>query len=134
MPGERVATRIITADSVAVSPETEVLSVTGMLTKGRVYKIAFFGHLGSTVATDDATARIRLNDNLTGIELQVDRTDVANSATGGRISYMEIEWIPIVSGFQTFVVTLVRTAGTGNVFIEAASNRPAYFTIDYIRG
>jgi hypothetical protein len=133
MPGERIGTRVLVADTGAATgtTEEEAITITVSLVAGRTYRVKFVGHLNSTVATDDITARIYA-DSISGQELQIDRVDVAGSSTSGRKCIMEVEWVPTQTGPQTFVVTIVRSSGTGNGFVEAGLNRPAYFIVDYV--
>jgi hypothetical protein len=133
MPGERIATRIISVDTAGGIAETQIFSITANLVVGRVYRVSLYSHVNSSTPTDDGNARIR-EDSITGTELQVDRVDIQNSATTGRMCYMEFEYKASVTGSKTFVVTMTRSAGAATPFFECAANRPLYMMIDYIRG
>lgn len=134
VPGERIATDTETADSATfTTTETVVMTVVAPLVIGRTYRVTMYGKANSSVGTDDITWRIR-EDNVTGSEMQSDRVEVAGSATTGRKISMEVEHTASATADKTFVVTGVRSTGTGNHFLEANSARPVYLYVDYIRG
>jgi hypothetical protein len=135
VPGERIATTTATADSSTfTTTETTVMSVTAALVTGRTYRVRFYGRFNSSVSTDRVVARFR-EDNSSGTEIATTDTPLTNySGTFGHAIEIEIEYTASATGNKTFVVTGERGAGSGNCNLEAATTRPAYLYVDYIRG
>jgi hypothetical protein len=134
IPGERVATSTESADSANVTTtETTVQSVTAALVSGRTYRVRWAGRLSSSVATDTFVGRIR-EDNATGTELASWQTDSNLPATLGLAGVIEAEYTAGATANKTFVLAIVRSAGSGNGRLEAAATRPAYLYVDYISG
>jgi hypothetical protein len=131
MPGFRVATTTSTSDSSTfTTTETEVLSVTASLIDGVTYKVRGNLKLASSVANDTVTGRIR-EDSGSGTELQQDVGEIVNTTTGVTIN-MQAEYTASATGNKTFVVTGVRSTGTGNIRREAATNRPAVLYVEVL--
>ena len=134
VPGERIATNIVTADSATfTTTETTVQSVTAALVTGRTYRVRAAGKANSSVTSDFTIWRIR-EDNSTGNQLQSDRVNIDGSGVEGAKVEMEAEFTAGSTGNKTFVLTGVRSSGTGNCFLEAAAARPSYLYVEYIRG
>src|SRR5262245_10431453 len=82
MPGERIATDIVTADSSTfTTTETVVQTAVAALITGRIYKVKWFGHWGSSVSGDRFQWRIR-ETNVSGTVLQ-ELTAQSTAAHGG---------------------------------------------------
>lgn len=129
----RIETVVQTVDSaVFLGVEETVMTVTARLLAGNIYRVYFYGKANSSVGTDEILFRIREDDDV-GAEKTSDRVDVNGSTTAGRKSILEVEYEPPADEDKTFVVTGVRSSGTGNGFLEAATTRPSYFYIDWIR-
>lgn len=134
IPGQRIETEIETSDSSTFTDtETSVMSVTASLVSGRTYRVRFHGSFQSTNNGDEVAARIR-EDDASGTEKNSDvRTLDHGNSLGHKIT-IEAEHTAASTGDQTFVVTGTRATGSGNLHLEAQSNRPAYLYVDYIRG
>lgn len=128
----RVATTPRTSNSAAVTSETLIDSVTASLVSGRTYKVRWEAKLNSTVASDTAFFRIREN-NLAGAQLQNTRVLMGPTGTGYPAA-VEAEYTAVATGDKTFVGTLARASGTGDVSVPASSSTPVYLYVDYIRG
>jgi hypothetical protein len=135
IPGERIATNIVTADSAAFTAETVVMTIVAPLVIGRTYAIWAFPRLASTIDNDDVLARIR-EDSVSGTELQVDLQELTadNQSGVGQTYDIYAQYTAVATGSKTFVVTAQRNAGTGSVRLENASTRPSYAFVEYIEG
>lgn len=136
IPGERIGTTIVTSDSSNfTTTETTVMSVTVPLVDGRTYAIYAYPKFASSVDNDDITANIR-EDNVSGTGLQQDSYELVNDtqSTRGMSLPMYAEYTASATGNKTFVVSAVRAAGTGNIRLEAAADKPSYLFVEYISG
>lgn len=134
IPGERIATTEAIADSVDfTTTETTVMSVSAPLVAGRTYRVTACARYASDTSGDNIQARMR-EDNSSGAQIGFDIVyDVPAAATGDKI-YIESEFLAAATDSKTFVLTGQRQSGTGNCRLEAASNRPVYLYVEYIRG
>ena len=132
-PGERIATTTRTSASAAFTAETLLDSVTANLVIGRIYRIVWHGRAQSTVADGYARARIR-EDSLTGTQLQLAQVITSPAAAQSFPLMMETQFTAISTGSKTFVATMARQAGTGNVSSFAATDTPTYLYVEYVSG
>jgi hypothetical protein len=133
VPGERIATTTVTSDSSTfTTTETEVASVTAALVSGRTYRVRYAARFASTVAADWLMASVR-EDSTTGTRLTEDNVISEQSATAGWPVAGEAEYTAASTGDKTFVLTGIRATGTGTCRLEAATTRPTYLYVDYIR-
>jgi hypothetical protein len=135
VPGERIATDIVTSNSGGIgSTETVIQTVTAALVSGRTYRVTSdFGYQVSTVgAGDDWSIKIR-EDNLTGTQIQARRAHANNTASSMPF-HIEVEYTAVSTGNKTFVVTADLSGGAGLINLIALADQPAYFYVDYIRG
>jgi hypothetical protein len=132
----RVGTMTPRTSTPALVTTTETVqdTVTADLVAGRTYKITYKSGIISSVAADSAFLRIR-EDNLAGNQLQLER--VYSPLTGGGGSRwtadLEAEFTAVSTGTKTFVGTLIRATGTGNITSPAGAQQPTYFYVDYVR-
>jgi hypothetical protein len=109
------------------SVETVVMTVTADLIAGQTYKIITWGRYDVSVNGDDPFIRIK-EDGTSGTQLQGDVWDIPDQAHA---------WSKTLTGFYTaasdetksFVHTIVRNTGTGNLTIAASSSVPAYMEL-----
>jgi hypothetical protein len=133
VPGERIATDIEISNSGNITTtETQVQSVTAPVVIGRTYKVTWSVRVNSSVAADDITLRVR-EDTVSGNILVTETLDLDVVNREPRL-VLEVEYTADATEDKTFSATLVRTAGSGNVILNAASTVPAYLYVDYIRG
>jgi hypothetical protein len=128
----RISTNIRTSNSSAVTAETVIDSVTASLVAGRTYKVRWDTKFNSTVANDTAFFRLREN-NLAGTQLQNVRVFLSSTGTGYPAA-LEAEFTAVATGNKTFVGTLARASGSGDVSTPASANSPGYLYVDYVRG
>lgn len=132
---DQLARTTATADVTFTTTETAVMSVTAGLVRGRTYAVRFAGAWNSTNAGDRIITALR-EDSVSGAGLvrrQIHmRTSV--SALEGRPDAMEAEFVAEATGNKTFVVSAFRNAGSGTCGLEAASTRPCFLSVDYVRG
>jgi hypothetical protein len=131
----RVATGYEDTDSAAITTvATVIATATGNLVAGRTYHIRLITHLGSSVSSDTANLNIK-EDTVSGTELQgAAALPLVGSASAGIYYQISTDYTAVATGSKTFVGTLVRSAGSGNVRREAAAIRPTYLTVDYAYG
>ncbi|SCF22543.1 hypothetical protein [Micromonospora mirobrigensis] len=132
IPGERIATTYLDTDSATFTAETVIATVSAPLVTGRTYRVRLITRIGTSVAGDVATPRLR-EDSLTGAERTVDYLPLPNSGTVGNLFQVEFEYTATATATKTFVATCLRS-GTGNAYREASSNRPTYFYVEYLGG
>jgi hypothetical protein len=131
IPGELIGYTETTSDQGTITTtETTVMSLEVPLVAGRTYWIDVDFHAASSVGTDTASARIR-EDSSTGSERQSFFCHDLSNTTGGNNVTMRARYPATATANKTFVCTLVRSSGSGNVRLEAASNRPAYMVVTY---
>lgn len=135
IPGERIATTEETTDSATfTTTETVVMTVTAPLVIGRTYQIRFVGHFVSTVAGDFIVVTLR-EDGLAGSIRQQQIIEIPGTAAAGfPAPPTEAEYTATGSADKTFVVTADRLSGSGTYHLEAASSRPCFLAVNYIRG
>lgn len=131
--GEEVGSASVVSDSSNfTTTETTVITLTVSLISGCTYMLDAIFNLASSVGSDTADGRIR-EDSSTGTEMQFQRC-IIDSTTLGQVYRLMAYYTASVSGSKTFVVTGVRSTGTGNVRLEAASTRPALLRVVYTGG
>lgn len=129
---QRIATEVQTADSAGFTAETVVMSVTALLEIGRTYRVKFHGRFGGS--TGDTLGGLLREDGLAGTEMS-GQVDAVQPGVAGGVFGFEAEFTAVSTGNKTFVVTGRRVSGTaGDMRLEAATTRPAYLYVDYIRG
>ena len=132
IPGERIATTEVTANSSAITTtETSVMSVTAAVVSGRTYRVtADFGYTLST-ATDSFDVRIR-QDSAVGTQEQR-KVLVPGTIKSFQPGRMESEFTAGASENKTFHLTFDRDAGAGSMTLQAAGSAPSYMYVDFIR-
>lgn len=134
-PFERIATDAQTSDSANIgATETVVQSVTASLVSGRTYRVRWFSGVNTDTNNAQYNAILR-EDNLAGTARDVHRKriEVLGSSIGWW-STLEVHHTAGSTGNKTFVVTLQRVSGSGNVWREAGTNHPSRFYVDYVEG
>jgi hypothetical protein len=106
--------------------ETVILTLLNVaVLNGNKYWITGIVTIASTVAGDDITVRIR-EDSVSGTVLQIHEDDII-STTIQRTVTIQAEFVATVNDTgKDFVVTCVRTAGTGNISRQASATQPAF--------
>jgi hypothetical protein len=133
VPGERIATTIVTANSATITTtETTVMTVVAAVVAGRIYRITADIAFTLSVANDTFFTRIR-EDSVTGNQLQ-NRRSSKDSTSALMTHHLEVEYTADVTEDKTIELTFVRSTGTGNISLSAAAASPAYLYVDYIRG
>lgn len=133
IPGERIATTIITSDSATFTTEASVGSVTASLVDGRVYRVRAMTKWESTANDDRINIRLR-EDSATGTIMQSDNVRIQVVSNLGWGATLEVEYTAVASADKTFHLTGEFQAGTGPAFLGASATRPVYIYVDYIRG
>ena len=134
IPGERVATNIDAADSSTfTTTEVERASVTAPVVAGRTYKVVFHGSWASTVAGDTLFVRIR-EDSVSGTQLSLSAFTIDSTTAAGWKQHLEGEYTADATEDKEFVIGVNRAGGSGNCRLEAGSDHPAYFYVEYLRG
>ena len=133
IPGERIATAIATSDSATITTtETVVMTVVAPVVVGRTYRVTFDAAFDPDALDDTHVARIR-EDSVTGAPIQVRRMVVALGNNLQPIN-SETEYTAVATEDKTFVLTFVRSSGTGGIIMNASAGGPTFLYVDYIRG
>lgn len=130
----RIATIRQALNSTGSAAEVVRLTVVAPVVFDRIYLVRAYVGVASTVDNDDATLRIR-EDSLTGNQLQEAGLELNHDlqSTRGQPQAIEVEYTASATENKTFVLTTERAAGTGAIRLAAASNKPSYLYVDYIR-
>jgi hypothetical protein len=133
VPGERINTEIATAVSAAITTtETEIMTVVAPVVINRIYKVTADFGFAVSVATDAFICVIR-EDTVTGTIVETRRIAAPTTATLWS-KHSEAEYTADATEDKTFVLSLQRTTGTGNIILSASGTSPSYLYVDYIRG
>lgn len=133
IPGERIAGTLRTSSSGNITTtETTVDTVTAPLVSGRTYGIWWFSQAQSSVAADTAVARLR-EDNSTGTRMTIKRMAIPESGQNYQIAHYG-EYVAVSTGDKTFVGTLTRGSGTGNITSPASSTSLCSIYVEYVSG
>ena len=129
----RIATTIATSTtSTITTTETVTDTVTGTLVIGRTYGIFVKHGFSVSVQADQFLGRIR-EDSLTGTQLQAIR--IGNHSTAQTYWHpYYVEYTAVASASKTFVTTLVRSSGSGNITRSGSASTPQYLYIEYLYG
>lgn len=133
-PGQRIATEEIVSNSANITSTThvQVASIVAGLITGRTYRVTAVMKADSSVAEDTSDVRLR-EDSTAGTEMDLIRVDIKD-ATGRWRGRLEAEYTAVADGDKTFVLTMNRATGTGNVILIASATVPSYLYVDFIRG
>lgn len=129
----RVGTTIATTTTAAITTtETVTDTVSATLVLGRTYAIWSMTGYSVSVQTDQFLGRIR-EDGLSGTQLQAIR--IGNHSTAQTYGHhMYAEYTAVASGSKTFVTTLIRSSGTGNITRSGSASVPQYLFVEYLYG
>lgn len=108
--------------------ETVVDTLVVSLAAGKRYRLIWDSSFLSTVAADVVLHRIR-EDSVSGTGLQAYRIPLT-AANVSFAAHLEAWFTATVSGEKTFVVTAVRSSGTGTITRFANATSPANFAIE----
>lgn len=135
VPGEEIAVDTEIADSTPTftTTETTVMSVTAPLVSGRTYKVYASAHFETDAAVSNVAARLR-EDNSTGTQLQQSFYQIWHTSSTGVPVYLEAEFTAASTANKTFVLTGVRTSGSGNLALSAGATFPSHLRVEYLRG
>ncbi|HEX6682425.1 MAG TPA: hypothetical protein VF062_06495 [Candidatus Limnocylindrales bacterium] len=133
IPGERIQTTVITADS-ATFTTTEIVVATGTaapLVAGRIYMVVFDAGFQTTV---DGILRVMIReDNLAGTSIQIRDFFIDNTGTASA-ARVEVEFEAQATGNKVFVATGDMLSGGGTANLNASGTLPSYLYVDYVRG
>jgi hypothetical protein len=134
IPGERVATEIITADSATFTDTAvERASVTAPVVAGRTYRVVFHGSWASTVAGDTLFVRLR-EDSTTGTQLNLSAFTIDSTTAAGWRQHLEGEYTADATEDKEFIISVNRVGGSGTCRLEAGDDHPTLFYVEYVRG
>jgi hypothetical protein len=131
IPGERIATSIVTTNSGSVTSEVVIDTVVAPVVAGRTYRVRWIADVQSTVTDNVVRCRIR-EDSLTGNVLQLINVRCTSGRDIGFI--IEGEYTADATEDKTFAGTAFRQDGVGTIALNANANEPAYLYVDYLRG
>lgn len=116
----------LTSDSASITTtETTTLSLVVYLEAGKTYELTSYARMTTTVANDVAHCRIRLTSTA-GSELGLSGIGIPTTNTNGFPAIVLTEYTAVSTGNQTFVHTVVRSSGSGNIQHRGASNQPGW--------
>lgn len=129
LPGYRVATTTVTADSAALTSELVVASVTGSLISGVKYRIIFQGHFQETGAANTSVHCALRQDSISGTIMgQVD-IQIIDALAGNLVACRaEAEYTAAATASKTFVATATSAAA----ILNAGSTFPSWLYIEVV--
>ncbi len=120
----------VTNSATVTTTETPILWSTCSLVQGGRYAVNVHVKISTTVAGDNATVRIREDDE-TGTVLQEKEKDIP--ATSPSMDYtLYTEYVSPTTQTKVFVGTVVRAAGSGNITRTASATLPSFLTVDRV--
>lgn len=119
----------VTSDSATVTTtETTTITLVAAVEAGAVYQISSYARISSSTAGDVVVTRIR-EDNSTGTQIQGGQVECSTTSTTGYSNSLNTEWTAATTGNKTFVFTIVRGGGSGNIIHRAAATAPGFLTL-----
>lgn len=133
IPGERIASGPRTTTPATFTAETAVDTVTAALVSGRRYAIHWYANVQSSVAADQVGIKIR-EDSVSGTQMTNQRAPVLTTAGVAYPVAQYAEFTAVSTGNKTFVGTMVRSVGTGNITAGASATQQAHIYVEYLDG
>jgi len=122
------ASAVDTASSGSITTtETVTDTLVTSLVAGSIYRVEIRLLISSTTAADDAIVRLR-EDSLTGTQIDGYRTDLAVVSPVVYPEPLCAYYTAVSTGAKTFVATLIRSAGGGNLVRAAGATAPSVLT------
>lgn len=119
----------VTADSGTITTtETTTITLVASVESGKTYELSAYARISSSTAGDVVVTRIR-EDNSTGAQIQGGQVECSTTSTTGYSNSIRTEWTAGATGSKTFVFTVVRGGGAGNIIHRAAATAPGFLTI-----
>ena len=116
----------VTSDSATITTtEATTITLVAAVESGKTYQLSAYARISSSVAGDVVTTRIR-ESSTAGAQLQGGQVECSTNSTTGYSNSLYTEWTAASTGNQTFVFTVVRGGGTGNIIHRAASTAPGF--------
>lgn len=110
--------------------ETVTDTITVALVSGQAYEVEYNGLVQSSVAADVALFNLK-EDSLSGTRMCDGRVTCSTAGAGKTfLAHLRAVYTAIATGNKTFVVTLVRDSGSGNLTRAAASSDPALLSVE----
>jgi hypothetical protein len=136
IPGERISKTVASSDGGTFTTSlTSLIEVTGTLVALRTYRVRANVTLSTSVAGDVAALRIHEGSGTGGTSLGRWLLHLPTTSTvTGYPAIVEVDFTALSTGSQTFTVSGQRITGTGNLQLEAASDRLSTFEIFYVEG
>lgn len=114
--------------------ETVVISTSTTLVAGRRYAVELHAKIGASVAAQSVILWVRAGSTISGTELANGQAYVhTTSSVGFGPSVLRGEHTAVSSGSQSFVGSIQRNGGSGNVFIVASATAPARLIVTEIK-
>lgn len=129
----RIATTNRTTTPSTFTAETVTDTVSADLVTGRTYGIWWFAQCQSSVANDQVGIKIR-EDSVSGTILANQRAPVLVSSGTAYPIAQYVEFVAVSTANKTFVGTMVRSVGTGNITAGASANQQATIYVEYVSG
>lgn len=132
---DEIAAATLTSNGSAITTtETVVISVTTTLVAGRRYAVELSTKVSASVAATAVILWVRAGSTTSGTELGYSQQYIhSTSSSGWGPVEVRGEFTASVSGAQTFVGTLVRNGGSGNVLVIASGTAPSRLRVTAIR-
>ena len=120
---------LVTSDSGTITTtETTTITLVASVENGKTYELSAYARISSSVAGDVVVTRIR-ETSTAGAQIQGGQVECSTTSTTGYSNSIRTEWTASSTGSQTFVFTVVRGGGTGNIIHRAAATAPGFLTI-----
>jgi hypothetical protein len=136
IPGERIGKTTVTSDSATFNTtETVILTLVFPTVAGRTYEIWAWVTISSTVDNDDVRLILR-QDSVSGAIMQESNFELTHDlqSTRGEPETLVVDYVADATENKTIVVTGTRASGSGEIRLEASSNKPSAIWANYVSG
>ena len=117
------SSQVTSNSSTFTTAETELQTVTCTLVNAKSYLVMWEPKFQSSVTGDEVRANIHVT-NISGTQLQAVQFTAAPAGSMGRGGIVFAIYTAAASGSLTFSLSALRTSGSGNIQMNAASDRP----------
>lgn len=131
LPGYRVTTTKVTADSGALTSEAVIATVVGSLISGVKYRVVFDGHFQETGAANTGVRVQIREDSISGTVQGAGQCSIENGlANGNDLASLRVyaEYTAVSTASKTFVATGL----SANAVMNAGTTFPSWLYIEVV--
>lgn len=122
-----VSTSVTSDSGTITTTNTTTITLVAFLEAGSTYQLDSYARISSSVAADTAITRIMLTSTA-GTVIVAGQVGIPTTSGVGYSNSLHTEYTAAATGNQTFVFTVVRNVGTGNIIHRASATEPGWLT------